>query len=728
MKKKILWLNTLLVAMFSFTIALANSNLNIAASPIIQAHWSDAISQDQFKADYAKLPLSFEVNQGQTDAQVKFLSKGSGYSLFLTPTEAVLVLHTTQGKSSVVGNLSAAKPQQAANTSTNVLHMQLLGANRQPQVTGLEPLPGKVNYFLGNDPKQWRTNIPTYAKVQYQQVYPGVDLVYYGNPQQLEYDFVLAPGTDPNIVKLAFPGADQLEVNAQGDLVLQTAGGQVHLHKPLVYQKVNGVRQAIVGGYMLKDQHFVSFRVGDYDPRSPLIVDPVLAYSTYLGGKSNDDGYHIAVDAKSNAYVTGTTASTNFPTKKPLPPTTGRNQDAFVAKLNPRGSALVYSTYLGGSAPDTGFSIAVDAKDNAYVTGTTASTNFPTKKPLQPTIGGKRGGSVADAFVAKLNPQGSTLIYSTYLGGSSNDEGRGIAVDANFNAYVTGLTTSTNFPLKNPLQSTSGGKSDTFVAKLNSLGSALIYSTYLGGSSNDESQGIAVDANLNAHVTGFTRSTNFPTKNPLQPSTGGAEDAFITKLNQQGSALVYSTYLGGSKYDNSSGIAVDAKGEAYVKGYTYSTNFPTKNPFQANSGGSYDNFVAKLNQQGSALVYSTYLGGSGVDLGNGIAVDANGSVYITGSTTSINFPTKNPLQPTIGGAEDAFITKLNQQGSALIYSTYLGGSKEDRGNSIDVDVKGNAYVTGLTYSKDFPTKKPLQPNNYDFGNQTDTAFVTKITP
>jgi len=638
MKKKILWLNALLVAVFGFTVALANSNLNIAASPMTQAHWSDAISQNQLKADYAKLPLSFEVNQGQTNAQVKFLSKGSGYSLFLTPTEAVLALRTT------------------------ALHMQLLGANRQPQVTGLEPLPGKVNYFLGNDPKQWRTNIPTYAKVQYQQVYPGVDLVYYGNPQQLEYDFVLAPATDPNTVKLAFSGADQLEVDAQGNLVLQTAGEQVQLHKPLVYQEVDGVRQIVKGSYVLK-QRFVSFRVEDYDPKIQLIIDPVLAYSTYLGSNGGEDGYHIDVDAKGNAYVTGATASTDFPSKNPLQPTSGGNMDAFVTKLNQQGSALVYSTYLGGSAPDTSFSIAVDAKGNAYVTGYTNSSDFPTKNPLQASSGNNGNTFVADAFVAKLNPQGSALIYSTYLGGSNADESESIAIDTNFNAYIAGVT----------------------------------------------------------------NSTNFPTKNPLQPNIGGAQDAFVAKLNRQGSALVYSTYLGGSQYDNSSSIAVDAKGSAYLKGYTRSTNFPTKNALQSISGGSYDNFVAKLNQQGSALVYSTYFGGSGVELGNGIAVDANGNTYVTGSTTSTDFPTKNPLQPNIGGNYDAFVAKLNQQG-ALIYSTYLGGSEEDRGNSIVVDAKGNIYLTGFTYSNNFPTKHPLQPTNYDFSNNTDTAFVTKITP
>ncbi len=738
MKKPIQsWLKVLLAMVFGLGIALAQSSPGSATNLWPHAEGQAAIIQKQIQAAYGKLPLNFEVNLGQTDEQVKFLSRGNGYSLFLTPTEAVLALSTPQGKSSSVSHRPTVKPQPTAKTTTNVLRMQLLGSNCKPQVSWLEQLPGKVNYFLDNDPKQWHTNIPTYAKVQYQQVYPGVDMVYYGNQRQLEYNFVIAPGTDPNTIKLALLGADNLEVDAQGNLVLHTTGGQIQLYKPLFYQEVDGVRQAILGGYVLQDQHVVRFRVEGYNPIRPLIIDPVLAYSTFLGGSGGDNGLGIAVDQKGNAYVTGNTFAPDFPTKNPLQPTSGGgNEDAFVAKLNPEGSALVYSTYLGGSSNDVGDGIAVDAKSNAYVTGTTSSTDFPTENPLQPTS----GGGNEDAFVAKLNPEGSALVYSTYLGGSLSDYGYGIAVNVIGNAYVTGVTYSTDFPTENPLQPTSGGgNEDAFVAKLNPEGSALVYSTYLGGSGSEGEvgklgSGIAVDTKGNAYVTGSTSSTDFPTKNPLQPTYGGRNyDAFVAKLNPEGSFLIYSTYLGGSLSDYGSGIAVDAKDNAYVTGLTNSTNFPTKNPLQPTLGGEPGNaFVAKLNPEGSFLIYSTYLGGSRGDYGQSIAVDAKGNVYVTGTTSSTDFPTKNPLQPPFDRYNtDAFVAKLNPEGSALVYSTHLGGGRFDFGYAIAVDTKANAYVTGSTSSTDFLTKNPLQPTfsgSFQGGNTPFNAFVTKITP
>ncbi|MFZ0823455.1 MAG: SBBP repeat-containing protein, partial [Terriglobales bacterium] len=395
--------------------------------------------------------------------------------------------------------------------------------------------------------------------------------------------------------------------------------------------------------------------------------------------------------------------------------------DAFVAKLNPSGSALVYSTYLGGIENDAVLGIAVNSSGNAYVAGWTASTNFPTMNPLQAVYG---GGS-SNAFVANLNPSGSALVYSTYLGGSCADSGSGIAVDSSGNAYVTGSTCSTNFPTMNPLQAANAGGYDAFVAEINPSGSALVYSTYLGGSGDDPGTGIAVDGSGNAYVTGQTNSTNFPTMNPLQAANaGGNDDAFVAKLNASGSALIYSTYLGGSGADGGTGIAVDSSDNAYVTGYTASTDFPTMNPLQAAyGGGGYDTFVAEINPSGSALVYSTYLGGSGVDHGSGIAVDSTGNAYVTGYTASTDFPTMNPLQAAYGGgSDDAFVAKLNPLGSALVYSTYLGGSHDDDGLGIAVDSSGNAYATGQTNSTDFPTMNPLQPTN---GGGYD-VFVAKI--
>ena len=735
---------------------------------------------------YGKLPLSFEANQGQTGSEVRFLSRGNGYSLFLTSNEAVLSLQSRDGTSRPAvdregatttphledqfGPLASARgsgwlfrerrgepegpagrgrvpygPNPNRDRKGAVLRMKLVGANPAAQVTGLEQLPGKSNYFIGNDPAKWRTNVPTYAKVRYGNVYSGIDLVYYGNQRQLEYDFVVAPGADPRDIRLAIQSRDRegavaLRIDGEGDLVLESEGSELRLHQPVIYQEISGARQRIGGNFVVhgtpgqvhgkpgqvQGGRQVGFEVARYDASKPLIIDPVLTYSTYLGGSNGDEGLGIAVDSSGNAYVTGWTSSTNYPTTNAFQAATGGLQDAFVTKLNAAGSALVYSTYLGGSGGETGFGIAVDSSGNAYVTGQTQSSNFPTANAFQ-AANGNPGFSPADAFVAKLNAAGSALVYSTYLGGSGNDWGAGIAVDASGNAYVTGTTYSTNFPTANAFQAAFGGCGncgDAFVTKLNAAGSALVYSTYLGGGDFDAGQGIAVDSSGNAYVTGGTSSADFPTANAFQAKFGGYIDAFVTKLNATGSALVYSTYLGGSSRDHGLGIGVDSSGNAYVTGQTDSTNFPTANAFQAAFGGGYrlDAFVTKLNAAGSALVYSTYLGGSGEDSGQGIAVDSSGNAYVTGSTQSTNFPTANAFQAAFGGTRDAFVTKLNTAGSALVYSTYLGGSGNEYGNGIGVDSSGNAYVTGWTQSTNFPTANAFQAA---FGGSGD-AFVTKF--
>ncbi len=504
---------------------------------------------------------------------------------------------------------------------------------------------------------------------------------------------------------------------------------EIRWHKPVVYQEKNGTRQEIAAHYSVTDTNRVGFEVARYDTRRPLYIDPLI-YSTYLGGNGSDGSFGIAVDSAGNAYVTGGTSSTNFPTVNPLQPTYGGGGDAFVAKINPSGSALVYSTYLGGSSYECGESIAVDSAGNAYVTGGTSSTNFPTVNPLQPTY----GGGEDDAFVAKINPQGSALVYSTYLGGSSHDFGDGIAVDSAGDAYVTGNTTSTNFPTTpGTFQTNFGGGWDAFVAKINPEGSALVYSTYLGGSSYDYGQGIAVDSAGNAYVIGGTSSTNFPTTpGTFQTNFGGGWDAFVAKINPEGSALVYSTYLGGSGSDTGEGIAVDSAGNAYVTGGTNSIDFPvTPGAFQTTNHGSNDAYVTKLNSTGSALVYSTYLGGGNTESPNGIAVDSSGNAYVVGTTYSNDFPiTPGAFQIVCNSGNvincdrygDAFVSKLNPSGSALVYSAYLGGSGNDWGNGIAVDSSGNAYVTGETNSLNFPRLNPLQ-RAYGGG---DDAFVTKI--
>src|SRR5437870_3644449 len=699
-------------------------------------------TKQQVLVAYGKLPLSFEANQGQTDPQVKFLARGRGYTLFLSPDEAVFVLRKAkaeaQGENSspLMRNTSRLMAERVGDYEQTILRMKLAGANPAPEVVGVGELPGKSNYFVGNDPKKWRANLPTYAKVEYRRIYPGVNLVYYGNQRQLEHDFVVSPGADPKAITLAFEGMDGVAIDALGDLVLRAAGSEVRLRQPVVYQEQNGQRAVIPTRYVLKAERQVSFEVAAYDATKQLIIDPVLAYSTYLGGSNSDGGSGIAVDAAGNAYVTGNANSTNFPT------TTGafRNglvgfADAFVTKLDPTGSTLLYSTYLGGSNFNDATGIAVDAAGNVYVTGSTLSNDFPTTVGAsQPTSGGD-----FDAFVTKLNPTGSALVYSTFLGGSSFDASSAIAVDASGNAYVTGSTLSIDFPTTaGAFQTTFGGFVDAFVTKLNPTGSAVIYSTYLGGNNGDGSSGIAVDSADNAFVTGGTNSTNFPTTaGAFQTTFGGSVfNAFVTKLSSTGSTLLYSTYLGSRDFNQATGIAVDAAGNAYVTGETDSFAFPTTvGAFQTTFAGTADAFVTKFNPTGSAIVYSTYVGGSDEDRGVGIAVDAAGNAYMTGFTFSPNFPTTaNASQTTLGGGSgvgdrDAFVAKLDPTGAALVYSTYLGGTGDDLGFGIAVDAAGNAYVTGETGSFNFPTTAgAFQPT---FGGPPSpfvtNAFVAKLS-
>jgi hypothetical protein len=688
--------------------------------------------------------LSFEANRGQADAQVNFLSRGTGYSLFLTPSQAMLDLN--QG------------------SQENVLSMQLLGSNPAARAVGLDQLTGVSNYLIGNDPSQWHTNIPNYARVEYQNVYAGINLVYYGNNQQhLEYDFVLAPGANPSAIQLSFQGTQGVKIDSQGNLVLHTSGGDVVEQAPVLYQDSNGVRQSVSGHYVLEGNGEVGFAVGPYDPGRPLVIDPTysLVYSTYLGGKGTDAGYGIAVDSAGNAYVTGLTASTNFPTQNPWQKSNAGGNDVFVTKLNASGSGLVYSTYLGGSGDDDGSGIAVDTSGNAYVTGFTTSTNFPTLNAFQPASGGG-----TDAFVAKLNATG-TLVYSSYLGGSGSDTGYGIAVDGSGDAYVGITTQSANMPVTpGAFQTTldAGGYPDGFIAKVNPSGSALVYGTYLGGSFGTSVYGIAVDTAGEAYLTGNTQGGFPTTANAFQPTFPFSSTvyvaAFVTKMNATGSGLVYSTYLGGTtpvgsatSYDAGGGIAVDTLGNAYVTGSTRESDFPTKNAFQpAYGGGSSNAFVTELNpsQAGAAsLVYSSYLGGSGADnflqylffgpvstLGilsdrGAIAVGAASKVYLTGTTSSTNFPTANAFQASLGGGTDAFVASFDtsQAGAAsLVYSSYLGGSGGDGGQGIAVDTSGNAYVTGYTNSKDFPTTRGAFQGKNGGSNATYDAFVTKIDP
>jgi hypothetical protein len=688
--------------------------------------------------NYGALPLAFESNVGQSAGDVSFLSRGQGYSLFITRhAEAVLVLRKSGASKTAehIEKLKGHDSEHEAGTS-EVLRVKLLGAQDQPSSEGLEKLAGVSNYFLGRDPGQWHANVPLFAKVKMREVYPGVDMTYYGNGRQLEEDFIVAPGADAGAIRMIAEGASKLSIDPAGELVLTMKEGEVRFHKPTAYQDADGMRHEIASRYVIQAQNRVGFELGAYDRKRTLVIDPPLTYSTYLGGSDSDIGNGIAVDSAGNAYLTGETASTNFPTTTGVAQTAlSGNTDVYVTKLNPTGTGLVYSTYLGGSGRDSGRAIAVDPSGNAYVTGVTESANFPsTSGVFQPALAGTR-----DGFVTKLNATGSALVYSSYLGGAANQDvfnsplqmGLGIAVDAQGNAYVSGETDATDFPVTaGAFQTTYNnaffGTADAFVTKVNPTGSALIYSTYLGSTS--QGFGIAIDSSGSAYVTGLTQGSFPTTAGAYQTTFGGAySDAFVTKLNATGTGLVYSTYIGGSSAEQASAIAVDTAGNAYITGIAQ-TNYPvTAGAYQPALAGFTNAFVTKLNAAGSALVYSTYLGGTVDDQGFGIAVDGPGNAYVVGMTNSPTFPTTaSAAQPAFaGGYSDAFVTVLNPQGGGLVYSSFLGGSgaNGDLAASVAVDSSAGIYVTGLTTSSDFPTTAGAFQTAAGGNND---VFVTKI--
>jgi hypothetical protein len=672
---------------------------------------------------YCKLPMSFEKNAGQSRPDVDFIARGSGYSVLLASSEAVLVVKARNPLDGII------EPAPILDESVATIHMALVGSAPATAV-GESKLPGNANYFVGHDPALWHRDIPTFAKVRYSRVYPGIDVVYYGNQGRLEYDFIVSPGADPSAITLGFTGATA-EIVKDGDLVLALADGTTTMRRPSIYQEIAGKQQAITGGYVKRRDGGIGFALGPYDTTRPLVIDPVLLYSTLIGGSGSDDAANaIAIDQAGNAYITGQTTSLDFPMQHPLQGTSGAPYDAFVAKIDPSGSTLIYSTYFGGNGDDVGAGIAVDASGQPYVTGHTGSSNFPTTPGAYETA----YSGYTDAFVAKFNSSGSALIYSTYLGGNGYDVATGIAIDPLGNAYVSGYNYTAGFPTTpGSYQTSSKGPFDAFVTKLNATGSALVFSTYIGGTSDDYATGIAIDSGFNVYVSGQTLSNDFPVQNAAQPASGGYYDAFVTKLNSAGSALIYSTYLGGNDWEAGFAIALDSLGNAYVTGLTNSNNFPTSaNAFQTIYGGNGDAFVAKINASGS-LAYSTYLGGIGAERALAIAVDQAGSAYVTGSNVNGAFPQKDAMQTNEDPSTfEAFVTKLAPDGSSLIYSTYLGGLGNDLGLGIAVDPLGSVYVSGVSQSPDFPTTVgAFQETNagvYDgFVVKIAAASVGKIT-
>ncbi|MGA2427434.1 MAG: choice-of-anchor D domain-containing protein [Candidatus Acidiferrum sp.] len=754
---------------------------------------SEKAARQAAAAGYANLPLRFEENQGQTARDVRFVSHGSGYELFLTPDEAVLALHPVRPLDLSATHRMAffrARREARKAAKTAVLRMRLANANPDIKIAGMDRLPGRVDYFLGQDPANWRTNVSSYARVKYAGVYPGVDLVFYGNQRRLEYDFIVAPGADPKAIALNVEGARKLRLNARGDLLASISGGEVELQKPVVYQQIHGERREIAGNYTISGNHRVTFAVSNYDRSEPLVVDPVLIYSTYLGGESDDTGLAIALDSLGDAAVAGSTTSLQFPTTSgaftPGPLTSNANGLVFVTQMDPTGTHQLYSSYVGGSGGDFGLSVAYDSTGNIYVTGETDSTDFPTTtNALKP--GPNAGNTNGTSFVFEINPAASgaaSLVYSSYLGGTQGganitEFGNGIATDSTGAVYVVGLTGSqpgtalANFPVTASAFQTTPDPSSTsgtaFVSKLNTTlsGSAsLIYSSYLSGNGadsagpgyGDEALGVAEDSTGNTYIVGSTSSTNFPTTTAsvsfpavrtafqtTAPAAVAAGTVFVARFDttQSGAAsLLYSSYLGGEAADFGDAIAVGPSNVTYLTGSTSSLMFPTTTgAFQTTGNANSVAFITLLDtsMNGSAgLKYSTFLGGSQTNTAFCIAADATGNAYVGGETQGADFPvTPGALEPTpaTGSSGEGYVTKLNPGGHGaadLVYSTYFGGDGTggaDEVNGITLNPATDyGYITGQTFSS--ASTFPVAPNPGAFQpalNGPSDAFVAELT-
>jgi len=697
--------------------------------------------------DFNQLPLSFVPNMGQEDQAVRFQVQGLGGRLFFAPSEVVFSLPNPV-KVSPQNNDDKEKIRYDLHPA-NVVRIHYQGANSAPEIAGTGELPGVVNVLKGNNPSKWRTNLPTYSGIAYRELYPGIELRYEGTDGKLKSTFNVAPGADPSAIIWRYKGASDVNIDASGNLVVslpEPAGnGAVLIERaPIAWQEVNGNRVMIPVQYSVdKKDKKVSFLLPEgYDSTLPLVIDPELTYSAYLGGGHNDEGNAITLDADCNVYLTGSTYSTDFPTTNPLQ-TNLPGSDVFVSKLNAAGNTLLYSTYIGGSGGDNAWDIALDSQGRITIVGETESSDFPTPNAYDNSYesGTCDGDPCDDVFVTQLLADGSALRYSSYMGGISDDEAYGMVLGPDDMIYLTGFTKSSTFPTVNAHDTSFGGGTcsgapcpDGFVAKVNpSLSgvNSLLYSTYLGGNNYDKSNDIAVDASGRVYVTGYTRSNNFPTLNPYQPARASAADAFVSKFDTTlsgAASLLYSTYFGGGSTDQGTGIALNGADQVYLTGFTSSANFPLANALDNAVGGT-DAFITHLNIASNSLAYSTYLGGSNEAKGESITVDDSGNAYITGYTKSTDFTTLAAIQPTKGTdscsappCSDAFVTKVNPAGSALVYSTYLGGGSEDYGNMIVLDGLGGAYIVGYTFSTDFPVTLDLSVGN----NSYSDAFVVKI--
>ncbi len=648
------------------------------------------------------LRLAFEPNRGQAPDSVQYLVRHGQATTYFDATGATTV------------------------TPDGAVSMRLDGADAAA-FEGAGTLPGVANYFKGNDPAAWQTGIETFGRIVSRNVYPGIDLAFYGAGDTLEHDFIVAPGADYTRIAFSLEGQDTLTPDDRGGLILHTGGSELRLNAPVAYQGDDTAKHTVASRFEVTD-NTVTVSLGEYDPTQAVVIDPTLVYSTYLGGSGTDFGRKVVVDSSGNAYVTGETSSADFPMiyfpSSPYQDAfAGGSKDAFVTKIDPSGTFAVYSTYLGGSDEDYALGIAVDSSGNAYVAGDTQSTDFPTVSPYQ----GTKAGTINDNFVAKLDADGENLLYATYMGGSEDNKVRMIAIDGSNNMYVAGYTSSTDFPTVNAWQSTNNGTYDAYLYELNAAGTALVYSTYMGGSDNQGGLGdsvydLAVSPAGSAYVIGYTSSNDLPLNNAYQGAYGGGtSDAFVAKFNPGGSSN-FLTYLGGDGEDVGRGIAIDSGGSIYLTGFTSSTDFPLESAFQPFFAGTHDVFVTAMDTDGTGLFYSTYLGGGGEDEGTGIGVTASGDAYVVGYTDSVDLPTILPYQNALSGSSDVLVAKVNDTGTVL-YSTYFGGTGTDYALGVDIGPNSQPYFTGLTTSTDLPTSSLYQT----FGGGGGDAFVAQLS-
>ena len=674
--------------------ATSSASIDQTSSPSLPDHTSVTNRLEQ-------LPLLFEENLGQAPPEIRYVAWGTHFGVFMSSQKMTWMIPNGFG---------------------HKVEMHLDGARQRPELVAEEKLPTMRAYIKGSDPAGWHSSIRTYRKVRYREPYPGIDLLVYGREGGIEYDFVAQPGADPGAIRLRFEGMDKMALDSNGELILTTPTGEIRQKKPFAYQWIQGRQQEVDSSFRLLDHHTVAFETGSYDRSLALTIDPILVFSTYLGGSKEESMESIAVDSQGNMYVAGSTGSTDYPR-------VGAFQENFagggtplgdivVSKLDSSGSFLAFSTFVGGSSTDIGRSVAVDPQGGVYVAGTTFSANFPaTAGAFQTTCSGQC------PFVVKLTPDGSGVAYATFVG-SSGDAGA-MDVDANGQAVITGRTSNSSFPVQNAFQANKKGAFDSFVSKLNSTGNALVFSTYLGGTGDDNLGGepdIAVDAAGNIYVTGATRSADFPTMNPVQSVHGGMDDVFVTKFNPQG-GLIYSTYLGGEQADHGRGIAADANGNAYVTGETKSSNFPTMAPFQQSFGGGAavgDAFLSKVAPNGNSLILSTYLGGTLGERAHAVAVDELNRPVVVGFAAD-GFPLKNAFRDFEG--QDAFVTKFAADGSSLIYSVNLGGLGGESATSV-ATLATRVFVAGNTNKANFPVLEALQPRP---AGGTNEAFLLQIS-